>query len=240
MNGNAGRERVANKHKDTGRKPGRARKAKHNDSPVGRRVAPAGHRWPRHQGASHDVARRQSQLAPKLGSITTNFRVMIHNMRKKVDLDEFDRRLIEEARRDNLQPARILADKVGLSVSAVLRRMRRLRDMRVIVADQAIIDPALTGSAVTMHVLVKMKQAGASTMDAFARTISRHREVTAAWDVTGDDDFVLKVQVGSMQEYDRFTRRALSEEQGVYAFKTLITIRTIVEDDASRRPLLLD
>jgi DNA-binding Lrp family transcriptional regulator len=83
-----------------------------------------------------------------------------------------------------------------------------------------------------------MKQAGASTMDAFARAIGQHREVTAAWDVTGDDDFVLKVQVGSMQEYDRFTRRALSEEQGVHSFKTLITIRTIVEDDASRRPIL--
>jgi len=161
-------------------------------------------------------------------------------MRKRVDLDQFDRRLIEEARRDNQQPARILADKVGLSVSAVLRRLRRLRDEGVIVADRAVIDPALTGSALTMHVLVKMKQAGASTMDAFARNIAQHREVTAAWDVTGDDDFVLKVQVASMQEYDRFTRRALNEEQGVYAFKTLITIREIVEDDGWRRPLLLD
>jgi Lrp/AsnC family transcriptional regulator, leucine-responsive regulatory protein len=159
-------------------------------------------------------------------------------MRKKIDLDEFDRRLLEEVRRDNQQPARILADTVGLSVSAVLRRLRRLREERVIVADHAIVDPALTGSALTMHVLIKMRQAGASTMDAFARTLGTHREVTGAWDVTGDDDFVLKVQVGSMQEYDRFTRRALSEEQGVHSFKTLITIRTIVEDDASRRPIL--
>ena len=156
-------------------------------------------------------------------------------MRKKIDLDEFDRRLLEEVRRDNQQPARILADTVGLSVSAVLRR---LREERVIVADHAIVDPALTGSALTMHVLIKMRQTGASTMDAFARTLGTHREVTGAWDVTGDDDFVLKVQVGSMQEYDRFTRRALSEEQGVHSFKTLITIRTIVEDDASRRPIL--
>jgi len=159
-------------------------------------------------------------------------------MRKKIDLDDFDRRLLDEVRRDNQQPARILADKVGLSVSAVLRRLRRLREDRVIVADRAMIDPALTGSALTMHVLIKMRQAGASTMDAFARTLAHHREVTGAWDVTGDDDFVLKVQVGSMQEYDRFTRRALSEDQGVHSFKTLITIRTIVEDDASRRPIL--
>jgi len=179
-------------------------------------------------------------MAPNLGGYVTIFRAIFLCMRKRVDLDQFDRRLIEEARRDNQQPARILADKVGLSVSAVLRRLRRLRDEGVIVADRAVIDPALTGSALTMHVLVKMKQAGASTMDAFARNIAQHREVTAAWDVTGDDDFVLKVQVASMQEYDRFTRRALNEEQGVYAFKTLITIREIVEDDGWRRPLLLD
>jgi DNA-binding Lrp family transcriptional regulator len=159
-------------------------------------------------------------------------------MRKKIDLDDFDRRLIDEVRRDNQQPARILADTVGLSVSAVLRRLRRLRAEHVIIADHAIVDPALTGSALTMHVLVKMRQAGASSMDAFSRTLPTHPEVTAAWDVTGDDDYILKVQVASMADYDRFTRRALGEDRGVHAFKTLITIRTIVEDDASRRPLL--
>jgi Lrp/AsnC family transcriptional regulator, leucine-responsive regulatory protein len=177
-------------------------------------------------------------MAPILGVTATIFSVIFSSMPKKIDLDSFDRRLIEEARRDNLQPARVLADKVGLSVSAVLRRLRRLRESRVIVADRAVIDPALTGSALTMHVLVKMRQAGARSMDAFSRSIVHHPEVTGAWDVTGDDDFVLKVQVGSMQDYDRFTRRALGEAQGVYAFKTLITIRTIVDDDGSRRPIL--
>eukprot|EP01037_Dinobryon_pediforme_P001653 gene1653-1683_t len=159
-------------------------------------------------------------------------------MRKNVDLDDFDLRLLEEVRRDNQQPARVLADTVGLSVSAVLRRLRRLREERVIVADRAVVDPALTGSALTMHVLIKMKQAGASAMDGFARSLTSYREVTGAWDVTGDDDFVLKVQVGSIEEYDRFTRRALGEDQGVFAFKTLITIRAIVDDDGSRRPIL--
>lgn len=63
--------------------------------------------------------------------------------------------------------------------------------------------------------------------------------MTAAWEVAGEDDFVLKVQTGSMEEYDAFIRDALVEEHGVLAFKTLIVIRTIVEDGASARPLLL-
>lgn len=159
-------------------------------------------------------------------------------MQKIGNLDLFDRRLIELVRRNNIEPARVLADKVGLSVSAVLRRLRRLRDEKVIVADIAVVAPELTGSALAMHVLVRMKEAGRRSMDTFARDIVRHREVIGAWEVTGDDDFVLKVHVASMAEYDAFTRAALRDEDGVLAFKTLITIRAIAEDDLSSRPLL--
>ena len=116
--------------------------------------------------------------------------------------------------------------------------LRRLREEKVIVADMAVVDPALTGSALAMHVLVRMKEAGRHTLDEFARNVVRHREVIGAWEVTGDDDFVLKVHVASMAEYDAFTREALREEDGVLAFKTLITIRAIAEDDLSSRPLL--
>lgn len=167
----------------------------------------------------------------------TNFGVMGLMMRKVINLDEFDRRLLALVRQDNLLPARVLAEKVGLSLSAVLRRLRRLRDEKIIVADIAIVDPALTGSALTMHVLVQMQQAGPQTMDAFARQIARHPEVTGAWDVTGNDDFLLKIQVGSMEEYDAFTRRALGEDKGVHSFTTMITIRNIIENDIARRPL---
>lgn len=169
---------------------------------------------------------------------TTNFCVIRFDMRKITDLDSFDRRLIDLVRQNNLEPARSLADKVGLSISAVLRRLRRLREEGVIVADVAVVNPALTGSAITMHVLVRMKEPGMRTIDSFSRNIARHPEVTAAWEVTGDDDFVLKVQVGSMEEYEAFIREALSEDQGVLAFKTLIAIRSIVADGASSRPLL--
>lgn len=159
-------------------------------------------------------------------------------MQKIADLDDFDRRLIDLVRRNNLEPARTLADKVGLSISAVLRRLRRLRDEKIIVADIAVINPALTGAAITMHVVVRMKEPGRRALDGYAAEVARHREVTGVWEVTGDDDFVLKVQVGSMEEYDTFTRRALSEDKGVLSFKTLITIRTFMDDDLSTRPLI--
>lgn len=185
----------------------------------------------------HFLRRGQQRLALKLFVRATNFSATWALMRKMGKLDRFDRRLLELVRQNNLEPARILADKVGLSLSAVLRRLRRLRDEKVIVADVAIVNPALTGSALTIHVLVQMQQAGPQTMDNFAREIARHPEITGGWDVTGDDDFLLKIQVGSMEEYDAFTRRALGEDKGVHSFKTLITIRTVIENDVARRPL---
>ncbi len=183
------------------------------------------------------LLRDRRRLTPKLIVHVTNFRAIRQLMRKTVDIDHFDRRLLELVRQNNLTPARVLADKVGLSLSAVLRRLRRLRETKVIVADVAVVNPALTGSALTIHVLVKMQQAGPQTMDNFAREIIRYPEITAAWDVTGDDDFLLKVQVATMEEYDGFIRRALGEDKGVHSFKTLITIRHIIENEVARRPL---
>lgn len=158
-------------------------------------------------------------------------------MRKIADLDVFDLRLIERVRRNNLEPARVVADKVGLSISAVLRRLRRLRDDKVIVANIAVVNPELTGSALTIHVLVRMREPGRRVRDAFSRSLASHPEITGAWEVTGDDDYVLKIQVGAMADYDAFIRRGLGDDNGVAAFKTLITINTLVEEDASTRPL---
>lgn len=180
---------------------------------------------------------RERRLAPKLTVRATNFCAIRSIMQKIADLDRFDRQLLALVRQNNLEPARVLADKVGLSLSAVLRRLRRLREEKVIVADIAVVNPALTGSALTMHVLVQMQQAGPQTMDNFARAIVHHPEITGAWDITGEDDFLLKVQVGSMEEYDAFTRRALGEDKGVHSFTTLIAIRNIIENDVARRPL---
>ena len=58
-----------------------------------------------------------------------------------VTLDAFDRKLLARARANNLEPARVTAEAVGLSESAVLRRMRRLRAEGVIARDIAVVAP---------------------------------------------------------------------------------------------------
>lgn len=151
-----------------------------------------------------------------------------------VTLDEFDHRLIERARRNNLEPARVTAEAVGLSESAVLRRLRRLRAEKVIVADVAVVDPARAEPRIVLHVLVEMSSQERRVTDAFKAALGRSPEIQAAWDVTGETDFLLSVSVRSMAEYETFCQRELSSEAGVRAFKSMIVIREVVGFDPAR------
>ena len=153
-------------------------------------------------------------------------------MTDSATLDRFDRALLDLVARDNLTPARQLAGQVGLSESAVLRRLRRLRAEGVITADVAIVRPAALGLTLTMHVLVQMERENSAVLDAFARKILRRPEVHGAWYVTGDSDFVLLVRVADMAAYERFSRATLNDDPNVRAFRTLITIRALVDHDA--------
>lgn len=93
-------------------------------------------------------------------------------------LDGFDRRLLDLMRRDNQTPARALGEAVGLSESAVLRRLRRLRAEGVIAADVSIVRPEALGLGLTMHVLVAMEREGSAVLDGFAARSGRGRRST--------------------------------------------------------------
>lgn len=88
-------------------------------------------------------------------------------MAKTVDLDRFDYALLREMQADNQTPARVLAERVGLSQSAVLRRLRRLRAEKVITADVSVVSPEIMGVPVTVHVTVSILQ-GSRTYGDFA------------------------------------------------------------------------
>ncbi|KQS54044.1 AsnC family transcriptional regulator [Brevundimonas sp. Leaf363] len=159
-------------------------------------------------------------------------------MTKFVALDAFDHRLIERARRNNLEPARVTAEAVGLSESAVLRRMRRLRAEGVIAADVALIDPGRTEPRIVLHVLIEMMTQDRAVMTAFQAAMKASPEVEGAWDVTGETDYLLTVAVRSMPEYEAFGIRELVPEKGVRSFKSMIVIREVVGFDPARRRLV--
>lgn len=149
-------------------------------------------------------------------------------MPKSVALDRFDRALLELVQRDNQVPARRLAVQVGLSESAVLRRLRRLRQDGVIVADVAVVPPALLGLPLTIHVLVALERERSVELDAFTRTLRQRPEVRGAWYVTGEADFLLQLRLADMAAFETFAREVLHDDPNVRSFRTMVVMREIV------------
>ncbi|TGD99505.1 Lrp/AsnC family transcriptional regulator [Methylobacterium nonmethylotrophicum] len=149
-------------------------------------------------------------------------------MPETAKLDAFDRALLDAVQTDNQTPARVLAERVGLSESAVLRRLRRLRGEGVIVADVAVVNPAVLGTPLTVHVLVSLERETSDLLDAFMRRLRRRPEVKAAWYVTGDTDFVLQLRLSGMDAYEAFARDVFHDDPNVRGFRTIVAMRQIV------------
>jgi Lrp/AsnC family transcriptional regulator, leucine-responsive regulatory protein len=145
-------------------------------------------------------------------------------------LDQFDHALLRLVQKNNLTPARLLAEKVGLSESAVLRRLRVLRSNGTIIADRAVVGPVALGLPLSVHVLVSLEREGARELDGFIRTLKKRPEVRQASYVTGDADFVLLLQLSGMDQYDDFTQEVFHSDPNVKSFRTLVTIRDVMPD----------
>jgi DNA-binding Lrp family transcriptional regulator len=154
-------------------------------------------------------------------------------MTKTVELDSFDHALLREVQIDNQTPARILAERVGLSQSAVLRRLRRLRSERIITADVSIVSPEILGVPVTVHVLVSIER-GSRTYGEFSRRLQSRPEVKQASYVTGGADFVLHLQVESMAAYAAFAREVFHDDPNVSEYHTYIAMREVVGSTSKR------
>ncbi|MFE1599511.1 Lrp/AsnC family transcriptional regulator [Methylobacterium sp. ID0610] len=167
-------------------------------------------------------------MAPIAGGATLVSGILRSPALETVTLDAFDRALLAEVQIDNQVPARVLAERVGLSESAVLRRLRRLRRDGIIVADRAVVHPAVLGTPLTVHVLVSLERETSDLLDAFVRRLRSRPEVREAWYVTGEVDFVLQLRLSGMEAYEAFTREVFHDEPNVRSFRTIIAMRQIV------------
>ena len=143
-----------------------------------------------------------------------------------MDLDEFDRRLLDALQQDSRRTGDQLAALVGLSPAACLRRAQRLRETGIIEREIAIVAPEAVGRRMSMVVQVTLEREHPATSDAFKRRMQRAPEVKQCYNVTGSTDFVLIVSVADMEEYEDFTKRYLFEKY-VRRYETMVVIERV-------------
>ncbi|MFB9125817.1 Lrp/AsnC family transcriptional regulator [Paraburkholderia dipogonis] len=151
------------------------------------------------------------------------------------NLDEIDRRILRTLQEDGRIQNVELAEKVGLSPSPCLRRVRLLEEAGVIERYVALLNASKIGVGLTVFVRVWLKSQDAKTVDKFTAEIQRIPEIVECHLMAGDSDFLLRVVSADLDAYRRFQAEHLTRIDSVQSVKTEIPMQKVKQ--TSRLPL---
>jgi Lrp/AsnC family transcriptional regulator len=117
-------------------------------------------------------------------------------------LDERDRKILDLLQRDAGLSVSDLADRVALSVSACSRRIQRLEETGHIARRIAVLDRERMGVPTTVYAMIKTAHHSDAWIDAFRKSISDIPEIVEAHRLTGNFDYILKVVLPRVEQYD--------------------------------------
>jgi DNA-binding Lrp family transcriptional regulator len=141
-----------------------------------------------------------------------------------LSLDAFDREILRRVQRDARMTGEEIGGEIGLSAAAVQRRLKRLRQIGVIVAEVAIVNPPSVGQAMNFIVGVEMERERADMLDAFRQAARADPNVQHCYYVTGVADFILIVTARDMDDFEAFTRRLLFDNPNIRRFTTSVVM----------------
>ena len=142
-------------------------------------------------------------------------------------IDALDIDILNLVQENNQLTSQEIAQKVALSASAVQRRLRRLREERIIVADVSVIAPAVVGNRVTVIVEVLLERDQLHHREEFEKTVRKLPEIVQCYYVTGRADFILILNMASMEEYGEFTKRVFFANPNVKQFYTAVVMNQV-------------
>jgi Lrp/AsnC family leucine-responsive transcriptional regulator len=141
-------------------------------------------------------------------------------------VDDLDRRIIIELRLNGRATFAELGRQVGLSASAVHERVGKLETSGVITGYHATVDPRAIGLGVTALVGIQPTDTGVD--DEVAQALGELPEVESCWAVAGDEAFVVKVRVSTVDDLERTLGR-LRRISGVARTRTTVVLSTRFE-----------
>lgn len=138
------------------------------------------------------------------------------------DLDEIDVRILVALQRNGRLSNLELAEKVGLSASPCLRRVKLLEESGTIKRYVALVDAAKIGMGLTLFVRVWLTRQDDDTLNQFIEKIKRFPQVLECYVIVGDCDFLLRVVAEDLNDYRRFQSEQLTRIKCVQNVKTEI------------------
>jgi DNA-binding Lrp family transcriptional regulator len=146
---------------------------------------------------------------------------------RQPDLDKIDRRILTLLQADARMANIALAEKVGLSPSPCLRRVRDLEERGVIRRYVTLVDPTQVGLPVSVFVNVTLERQIEPALERFEAAILKRPEVMECYLMTGDFDYLLRVVTADLSAYERFLVENLTRVPGVSSIRSSFALKQV-------------
>jgi Lrp/AsnC family leucine-responsive transcriptional regulator len=147
--------------------------------------------------------------------------------------DRIDRRILTELQQDGGLTNQALAERVGLSPSPCLRRVKALEEAGVIGKRVTLLDRKKLGLSLTALIQISMDRHTPERFENFESTVKRFPEVQSCFLITGQDaDYLLMVVVPDMEMYQEFLLNKITRIEGVSGVHSSFVMRWVVETTA--------
>jgi DNA-binding Lrp family transcriptional regulator len=148
------------------------------------------------------------------------------------EFDRIDRRILHELSSDARQTNVKLAERVGLSPSACLRRVQELERAGVITGYRAVIDRSRLGAGFIVYVTIGLSSHTKDSLQGFERAISQSPHVVEFHTITGAVEYLLRVEVADIKAYKTFHTEVLGTLPNVSS----ITSYIVMDSPKNERP----
>jgi Lrp/AsnC family transcriptional regulator, leucine-responsive regulatory protein len=155
--------------------------------------------------------------------------------RSRVKFDAIDLAILDQLQADSKITNATLAQRVGISPPSTLERVKKLEAGGIILGYRALIDAKAVNKTISAFVHVTLREHGAKQLRQFDDAVSAFDEVQGAWHTAGEEDFMLRVLVTDMDEYERFVVHRLSKIPNIGRVRTSFCLSAV--KDETRVPL---
>ena len=145
------------------------------------------------------------------------------------NLDRIDRRILHELQQDGRLTNSALAERITLSESSCLRRVRRLEEGGMLRGYVALVDQSKAGYPDNVFVTITLESQQQADMAAFEREVKKLPEVMECHMMSGEADYLLRVIVRDARDYERIHSRFLTRLPGVDRVHSSFALRTVLK-----------
>ncbi|MBL0166713.1 MAG: Lrp/AsnC family transcriptional regulator [Propionivibrio sp.] len=150
-----------------------------------------------------------------------------------MEIDRFDRQILQVIQQDGRISNQDLADRIGLSPSPCLRRVRALEEAGIVTGYRALVNAKALGFTLMALIYISMDKHTPERFEHFEKEISQISEVLECLLITGQDaDYQIKVIVRDMDAFQELLLNRINRIQGVTGVHSSFVLRRVVDKTA--------